>query len=508
MKTESGRQWVARAAVQPDPEQPRKRFDAARLQELAASFGGQAEGIVQDLLVRADPQAAGQWILIDGERRWRAAKLAKVDRVPVRVCAPADVLQTQMVCALQRENLSDLEEAAAAQRLLEQRRQANPKYTVADLGAELGRQRANMYEVLALTRISPPVRAALEQGELSASGARLFALVAPGQQGALLKSIIERSRYGREVGVRELRELIERDFSQALKDAPWPLTATAPGWASPCVTCPKRSGNIEGWQGGPMVCTDVGCYRGKQQDWSEQVLAEARAKQEPILSREAYCKIQFSAGQFGDRVPADPKRRTWGQLAEGIVQPKLTVDAKGHALRVFTPADLEVIQKAHQLTRRAEGGDSRGKAEQAALRRKRAALAGGLALAAPRILEKLSLPGGVDTRAWRPLAEAVLEKLSYQELPLAAEYLGVEERGSGNPHGNLRTALAGANAAACVRFVVGLLLLSRADDGNYQKPDWNPLLRQAAKLAGVHLEIQNAKLKSQNEKASKRSRKS
>ena len=485
--------------MQPDPEQPRKRFDAARLQELAASFGGQAEGIVQDLLVRADPQRAGQWILIDGERRWRAAKLAKVDRVPVRVCAPADVLQTQMVCALQRENLSDLEEAAAAQRLLEQRRQANPKYTVADLGAELGRQRANMYEVLALTRISPVVRAALEKGELSASAARLFARVALGQQGDLLKKVRERSCYGREVGVRELGEIIDRDYSRSLKAAPWPLTATAPGWASACASCPKRSGNIDGWAGGPHVCTDVGCYQQKQADWSARVLAEARAKQEPVLSTAEYRKIQFDASKAEDRCSTDPQRRTWGQLAAGIVKPKLTVGSDGVAVRVFTPQDLAAIKKARKLTLRVDGRS----AAQARLRQRRAALALGLKRAAPRILEKLVRTEGLHAGLWPLLAAAVLERLGYAELPVAAEYLGVAGKAATDRHGQLRAAIAGANRAACVRFVVGLLVLSRADNGDYQKPAWNPALVQAAKLAGVTL-IEKGK----NEKSKERKAKS
>lgn len=122
----TGRQMVLRSKIKPDPQQPRKEFKG--LEELAASLT--ADGFLECLKVREDKD---HYVLIDGERRFRAAQLAGIERVPVEVITAKDVLKVQLLFGTQRANLSALEQAHTAGRLLEERRKSNPKFSVEDL---------------------------------------------------------------------------------------------------------------------------------------------------------------------------------------------------------------------------------------------------------------------------------------------------------------------------------------------------------------------------------------
>lgn len=105
------------AAIRRDPKQPRQTFDEASLIELAESI--KAQGVVQPVVVRKDPEAEEGYLLVSGERRWRAAKLAELDTVPavVRELSDDAVLAVQLVENLNREDVPVLEEAEAVERL-------------------------------------------------------------------------------------------------------------------------------------------------------------------------------------------------------------------------------------------------------------------------------------------------------------------------------------------------------------------------------------------------------
>jgi len=118
-RTMPGALLVERRFLLPDPDQPRKAFDEARLQDLADSL--RQVGILQPLRVRT-AEEEGFYFIVNGERRWRAAGLADVNEVPVVVRdSPADVRAFEMLVEnLQRENLSDEEEAQAYRTLNDQ----------------------------------------------------------------------------------------------------------------------------------------------------------------------------------------------------------------------------------------------------------------------------------------------------------------------------------------------------------------------------------------------------
>jgi len=114
----SGLQDVAVSMIEPDPDQPRTQFPEMSLRELSASI--QAQGVVQPLVVR--PLDGERFVLIAGERRWRAAQMAGLESVPVvvRDLDPKGVIAVQLVENLDREDLSIIDQALGVVRLLEQ----------------------------------------------------------------------------------------------------------------------------------------------------------------------------------------------------------------------------------------------------------------------------------------------------------------------------------------------------------------------------------------------------
>lgn len=115
----AGIQEVALSLIDPDPHQPRTSFDESRLETLAASVA--AQGVIEPLIVSAHPETPGRYLLVAGERRWRAAGLAGLTMVAVvvRELTPEQRLAVQLIENIDREDLSVLEEAAAVVRLID-----------------------------------------------------------------------------------------------------------------------------------------------------------------------------------------------------------------------------------------------------------------------------------------------------------------------------------------------------------------------------------------------------
>ena len=152
--------------IAPDPDQPRKRFDEAALAELAASI--QENGLLQPIAVRPKPLGAG-YLIIAGERRWRAARLAGLDEVPALV---KDVTDEQaaalaLIENLQREDLDPIEVAEGCRQLIE-------KYglTQETAAKRLGKSRSAVTNSLRLLNLPDDVRAQVSDGSLSAGHAK------------------------------------------------------------------------------------------------------------------------------------------------------------------------------------------------------------------------------------------------------------------------------------------------------------------------------------------------
>ena len=174
---------IAVAAIDPDPDQPRKTFEG--LDGLAASI--QAIGIKQPLLVRHHPDQPGHYVLVAGERRFRAAQRAGLEVVPCLIETsgtkePAQLLLIQLIENLQRQDVSILETALALQQALEVSRLSKQA-----LAKALGKRPSFVSKHLALLKAEGPARDALEEGLiLSTETFRLFAVLPVPRQRSLL----------------------------------------------------------------------------------------------------------------------------------------------------------------------------------------------------------------------------------------------------------------------------------------------------------------------------------
>ena len=146
--------------IEPNPDQPRVKFDAAALDALAGSIG--SVGLLQPLIVR--PLDGGRYELVAGERRWRAAQKAGIDRVPavVRTSPEDERLQAALIENMVREDLNPVEEARACAALVD-----DLGISKEELARRVGRSRAAISNLIRLLDLPDPALALLERGELS-----------------------------------------------------------------------------------------------------------------------------------------------------------------------------------------------------------------------------------------------------------------------------------------------------------------------------------------------------
>jgi len=200
----SGLREVALDAISPNPHQPRTHFDEAALQELAASI--RQVGLIQPLIVQAVPTQAGQpehYQLITGERRWRAARLAALERVPVVVkdVSPQEMLELALVENIQRSDLNPLEEAAAYQQLADEF-----GLTQEQIADRVGRSRVSVANTLRLLRLPDEVRLGLLSGDISEGHARALLMLSDADEQVLAYRMVKR----RAMSVRQAEEFVRR----------------------------------------------------------------------------------------------------------------------------------------------------------------------------------------------------------------------------------------------------------------------------------------------------------
>ncbi len=178
--------------------QPRTRMDEGSLYELAESI--KSQGVMQPILVR--PLAEGGYEIIAGERRYRAAKLAGLDRVPVLVKVVADEAAAVMALIenIQREDLNPLEEAQGLQRLV-----TEFKLTHEQAAQAVGRSRSAASNLLRLLNLADPVQQMLLAGDLDMGHARALLALPSTQQVMVAQEVV-----GKKLSVRQAEALVAR----------------------------------------------------------------------------------------------------------------------------------------------------------------------------------------------------------------------------------------------------------------------------------------------------------
>lgn len=158
----------------PNPDQPRKRFDSEQLGQLADSL--KRDGMLQPVVVRR--QGSDAYELIAGERRWRAAQLAGLMKIPVVVREVSDpkLLELALVENLQREQLDPIDEARAFQSLID-----DHGLTQQGVADRVGRQRATVANSLRLLNLATAVQRQIQDGELSVGHAKALASITDSQ---------------------------------------------------------------------------------------------------------------------------------------------------------------------------------------------------------------------------------------------------------------------------------------------------------------------------------------
>lgn len=171
--------------IRPNPNQPRRDFDEKELQDLAASI--REKGVIQPLILRAHPAEPGEYEIVAGERRWRAAQMAGVHALPaiVRDLSDTEMLELAIIENIQRADLNALEEAQGYRQLMDRF-----GHTQERLAEALGKSRSHIANLLRLLTLPDGVLDLLRAGKLTAGHAR--ALVTATHPEALARQVVER----------------------------------------------------------------------------------------------------------------------------------------------------------------------------------------------------------------------------------------------------------------------------------------------------------------------------
>jgi len=421
--------------LQESPANPRRVFEDAALQELAASI--QAQGVLSPLLVR---QKGHSYEIVAGARRYRAAQLAGLDSVPVRIVelTDAQALETSIVENLQRRDVHPMDEASGFVSLL------HLDFTVEQIGAKVGKSPAYVAARARLAQLAPAVTEAFAKDDIGVGHALLLArLQAEQQEEALAACYQESYTNGSKakrilLPVRHLQQWIEHNILLELAAAPFSKDdAQLVPEAGSCLECPKRTGHntllfaeIGGNQ--PDSCSDPKCYAAKIDAHVKQTVAAKPklvqistaygkpAEGSPVIPRNKYVEIR-------QEKPKSKNERDWPEYKTC----KYTTEAivtegteKGETKKVCANPECPVHHPKRQQKR--NHADAAFKAEQEKRRREEAlAQATGL-----RVLKAIAdaVPVRLMKRDLLFLAQRLTAMLNERRLAVL-----IRQHGTGKP---------------------------------------------------------------------------
>lgn len=185
--------------VEPNPDQPRRDFTDAAMQDLARSVA--EKGIIQPLIVRVNPRDPEGFEIVAGERRWRAAQMAQLHEVPVlvRELSDIEVLELAIIENIQRADLNPVEEAMGYRQLMDRFGHTQEK-----LAEALGKSRSHIANLLRLLQLPEEVLQHLRKGALSAGHAR--ALITTEDPAGLARQVIAKG-----LSVRQTEQLAKAE---------------------------------------------------------------------------------------------------------------------------------------------------------------------------------------------------------------------------------------------------------------------------------------------------------
>ncbi len=304
-------QNLAIGKIKPDPEQPRKTFSEDALQQLAESID--KHGVLQPITVR---QLNEHYVIVMGERRYRASMLAGKNTIPciVRTYKNSDVLEVQIIENLQRQDVEPTEEAEAIAYLRE-------KYAPTEIAKRLGRTDNFIRQRLKLAGLIEGFKHFVRNGEMTISLGVGVALFVPEEQQMMLETM------GKDFNAHQINRMI-KDQTYDLEKVSFDVTdkKLVPK-AGSCVECPFNAANQGNLFGdGKMVCTKSSCYESKKNK-SFLNLIEKSKKENVLLIPEI--------------------RKYW---ADDERNQLVISQLEKNGLKVYLLDDVEIIEKPIQPT--------------------------------------------------------------------------------------------------------------------------------------------------------------
>jgi len=322
---------------------PRRIFEEVALKELAESI--KSQGVLSPLLVR--PLTENGFEIIAGARRYRAAQMAEIPTVPVRIVnfSDAAALEAQLVENLIRSEIHPMEEAQGFRALLDLE---EPKYSIEQIAAKVGKSSVFVGSRLKLTDLVPAAVDAFYAAEIGVGHALLLAKLPADQQvhalSACFKEVYNNGAKPARIllPVRNLQFWIDSNILLVLKDAPFnKRDAQLVPAAGSCADCPKRTGHNKllfgddlGRQGDR--CTDPGCYQAK--------VAAHLAK--TIAAKPELVQISTAYGAQKEGSPVLPRNKYTAIRDE---KPKSKDDAKRPEYKVCKFATEAIITEGSEV---------------------------------------------------------------------------------------------------------------------------------------------------------------
>lgn len=340
------------AIITPSPTNPRKTFNPTKLAELAESI--KASGVHQPVLVRplpgsrvADTERGVQFELVCGERRLRASVMAGVDTIPamIRDLTDEQAREIQIIENLQRDDLTELEEAEGYQQLME-----HTGLNADGVAAKIGKSRAYVYSRTKLLDLGVDGRTALREGKIDASRAILIARIPDSklQLKALEYATTPQGYPADNPSVRVLQNWLKDNVMLKLEHAIFDIKdSRLVADAGNCTACPKRTGanpDLFIDVGSADICTDPACFHGKEQAHRNQMFKKAESKgMRVVQGKEA---LEMLNGQQWREEPDD--YLDLGQLRPDLGQAGDKVKSLGEILGNEAPAPILFIHPRTQ----------------------------------------------------------------------------------------------------------------------------------------------------------------
>lgn len=429
------------AALIESPSNPRKRFDESSLSELAGSF--KTQGVLAPLLVRELDES--KYEVIAGARRLRAAKLAELESVPVRIVrlSDAEAIEAQCVENLQREDIHPLEEALGFKSLLE----LGEPYNIAHIAARAGKSEAYIYGRLRLADLIPPVAEAFLKERITIGHALLIAKLPAAQQQEAFAAAF-RSMWTSEgnsqvlIPVKELVAWIESNILLQLASVPFDKQdeGLVPA-AGSCVNCPKRTGfnKLLFADVRKDSCTNPQCFRAKvdahiaktmeKKPELVQISSSWSTREGAPLGRNRYVELQIKKAKAnGNLAKQPPFQKPCEKMADAIV---MDGGNRGQIVKVCADPNCRVHHgdrpSPQQLQRDRVQERKRIEKEKIVITARHRIL--------DAILERISVP--LKKADLLTIVEHVLPSVPYNRLPLLAKRHKLDIEKSSTPAAEL-----------------------------------------------------------------------